>query len=121
MNEFSFKITNVTFDLLQGCALCLDAVGSRPDSIFQWRQRGGRSLVHPSGWFGGYFCDVLPDVPMDGMDLIQDRGGLAMEAQHMDLAVDALSDGDSRFIQRAAGERKFFADASEQLKRQHSN
>jgi hypothetical protein len=52
------------------------------------------------------------DLSMDGVNLVQNRRGLTMEAQDMDLAVDAFRDGDNRLVECAAGEEQFFADAS---------
>lgn len=104
VGQFDLEVTDMPFDLLQGGLLPLDAVGGCADGIFQRRERAGSDRRYGAGGFGSQLCDAATDLSMNGVNLVQNRRGLTMEAQDMDLAVDAFCDGDNRFVKRAAGE-----------------
>lgn len=54
--------------------------------------------------------DPLTDLAMNRADLCQERRGLSVESQHVDLTVDALGNCQDALIQGAAGKREFFSD-----------
>jgi hypothetical protein len=68
--------------------------------------------MYSRGWFGCEGGHALSDVSMNGVSLVQNCRGLAMETQDMDFAIDAFRDRDNRLVECAAGKGKFFADAS---------
>ena len=112
LSELDFEVANMTFDLLQGRSLSLDAVGGHAEGLVQRKAQGARIRFRDAGRLGGQVSDALADVPVNGMDVTENRRGLTMETEHMHFAIDAFCDGDNRLVQRAAGESEFFAEAS---------
>jgi hypothetical protein len=59
--------------------------------------------------------ELPPQIALDFLHLGQQRGRLSMKPQHVDFAIDALGNGDYRFIHGATGEREFLLKASEKF------
>lgn len=114
MDRFQLELADMTVDVEQGPFQMLNAVASLTEETLQ--------LV---GWQGGLVAewwalgtqrgDLTSEFAMNLFDLSQQAGRLAVQTKDLDLTVDTFGKRKNGFVDRAAGNRQFSLETTEEF------
>ncbi len=112
VDRFQFQLSDLNIEFNQCLFECLDACGGTINGVV-YIGEVGRAVL--GGTAGNLVYDLVPKIMADRVDALKYARCLPMEAEDLDLAVDAFCNRDDRLMEGGPCNGKLFVETIEEV------